>query len=71
MLICCAAHKESVRDINLTTGMSPAIQRRWEHQECSFFEEGESCCEIPKGNPFDVPKIRLEGEKYYLSLFKH
>lgn len=66
---CCGAQGETAADIDLGLGISPVIQQVWEHKDCSLFEEGESICNIPKGNPFDVSKVRLEGEEYIVARY--
>lgn len=64
---CCAAFQETVKDISIRSGVSPAIARHWGKDVlCEKFQQGKSICEVSEEQPFSVPSIRLEGEKQLL-----
>lgn len=64
---CCLAYGETASDINLRTGMSPKVEKYWQGETaCQPFNEGESICCISKKKPFEVPPVRLEGERILL-----
>ena len=62
---CCSAWGEQVEDIDLKTGFSPKVQKyETNNILCAKKEKGVSVCEPPKSRPFDVLKVRIEGEEY-------
>jgi len=62
---CCWAHGETVTDIDLNTGMSPIIACfRNTEEECPYWAEGRSMCEPDSDNPFRLPAVRIDGERY-------
>jgi hypothetical protein len=65
---CCFVWEETVEDINLSTGVSPAIQRYGvKGFPCGNFEPGKSICETPASAPFTLHPIRVAGEKNLLN----
>lgn len=60
---CCSLKGETAEDIDLNSGVSPAIQKHgFEHKPCDGFIRGKSVCDPPKKRPFDIHQIRKEGE---------
>lgn len=66
---CCGERGESVKDIDLKTGLSPAIEKYGTDEEsCDLFGEGRSICETSEKEPFKLHPIREEGEKFLCKL---
>ncbi len=66
---CCGKHEETVKDIDIQTGVSPAIKRHGlEGVPCGKFEPGESICDTSKEKPFLFHPIRIKGEEELLAL---
>lgn len=62
-LCCCLWKGETAEDIDLDSGVSPAIQKHGlEHEPCDGFKKGKSICEPSKRKPFDIHQVRMEGE---------
>lgn len=63
----CPKQGETVVDINIRTGVSPAIE---EHgfigTPCDKFKPGKSVGDPPDDRPFDIPEERLAAEKILL-----
>jgi hypothetical protein len=69
--LCCKAHSESVGDIDLRKGYSPAIERHGiDNVPCYRFLEGVSICKPDSLNPFKLHDIRVSGEKEILTRMK-
>ena len=67
--ICCLAHNESAKDINLKTGVSDAIFKHGlKNALCKRWAAGKSICEPDKRNPFLIHHERVQGEAYLLKL---
>jgi len=66
-MTCCESHGETVKDINLETGVSPAIQRhKIEKVPCRKFKKGKSQCWPSKKSPFRISPLRANGERVLL-----
>ncbi len=66
---CCFAHGERALDINIRTGVSPAIKKhRLENKPCGKFSRGESVFEAPVAKPFLIHPARKDGEEYLLKI---
>lgn len=64
---CCAAWKETVKDIAIGKGISPFVAANgMGGRICKEFTRGESVCEPSRDKPFLIPKIRQEGEIYLM-----
>ncbi|MEK7163009.1 MAG: hypothetical protein AAB696_01845 [Patescibacteria group bacterium] len=68
--VCCSGYGESVKDINLYSGMSPAIEKYYcfESERCKKFRRGKSSCSPPHSKPFNIPDIRIAGEAILIKL---
>ena len=65
---CCFAWGEKVGDIDLGTGLSPAVKLHGlEEKPCEKFKAGSSAFQDYPNDPFYVHSTRREGEKF---LFK-
>lgn len=71
---CCLAHRETVEDINIRTGVSPAIERHGlKNAPCYRYKFGigksiSNCSE--DGNPFKVHPVKKDGERYLRNLLE-
>lgn len=66
---CCQEYDESIEDINLKTGVSPAIKRHGlEEVPCGKFKPGKNVCCTSKEFPLLLHPIREKGEKELLEL---
>jgi len=66
---CCEIHGETVKDINLETGVSPAIQvHLLEKKPCRMFLPGKSPCQPPSRRPFRISPLRRNGESFLLQV---
>ncbi len=66
---CCAAHDEGVRQIDIATGVSPAIKRHGlEGVPCGKFGAGRSICEPDRDKPFNLHSVREFGEGWLKNL---
>jgi hypothetical protein len=64
----CRAHGETVEQIDVKSGFSPAIKRHlMEGVPCNKFGAGQSPCEPLKEEPFNIPPVRREGERWLLA----
>lgn len=62
---CCGSHRETVKDIDLGKGVSPAIERHGLKEiPCQKFKAGKSICSTPEKRPFLVHPIRQSGEDF-------
>lgn len=65
---CCQRHGEEVKDIDLKTGVSPAIKRHGlKGIPCKKIEQGKSICYVSQERPFSLHPIREKGEKELLA----
>ncbi|MBU2579774.1 hypothetical protein KJ756_02010 [Patescibacteria group bacterium] len=61
---CCQKHDENIKDINLKTGASPAIEKHGlKGVLCKKFKPGKSICCTSEVTPFLLHPARVEGEK--------
>jgi hypothetical protein len=64
---CCLAWGEGVQNINIRTGVSPAIKKYGlDGNPCGNFKPGISICQTDESgkSPFLIHPIRREGEKF-------
>ncbi len=62
---CCSGHGETVEDINIKIGFSPATLKHGLNEvPCRKFSPGSSVCSPPEDKPFSIPVIRQKGEEY-------
>lgn len=62
---CCFSHGETVKDIDIKTGFSPAtLKHGLKEVPCSKFSQGSSIFEPPADKPFLIHPVRKAGEKY-------
>ena len=60
---CCAAHNEDISQIDLATGVSPAVKEHGiKGVLCEKFGAGKSICEPDKDKPFNLSSVRMSGE---------
>jgi len=65
----CWAYNEEVSQIDLATGVSPAIKKHGiEGVPCEEFIPGKSICEPADDRPFDLSSVREAGEKWLLEI---
>lgn len=65
----CLAHGEEVCQIDLATGVSPAIKKHGIRKvPCERFIAGKSLCETADDKPFTLHPVRDAGEKYLLKV---
>lgn len=65
----CPKQGETVADINIRTGVSPAIDKHgFTGILCDKFTAGKSIGEPPDDRPFDIPEERLVAEKFLLEI---
>jgi hypothetical protein len=65
----CIGWGESVRDINIRTGVSPKIKQFGQNEEiCERFDAGISICQANEKSPFLINPVRKDGEQYLLKL---
>ncbi|MBI4709486.1 MAG: hypothetical protein HY764_04810 [Candidatus Portnoybacteria bacterium] len=65
--VCCIIRGETAHDIDLRKGFSAAIKKYcFSGENCELFKSGPSICATLPEYPFDVPLIRLKGEKVIL-----
>lgn len=61
----CCGRGETVKDVDLKQGVSPAIKQHLAGREyCSLFSAGPSISETSAEEPFKLHLIRERGEKY-------
>ena len=66
---CCDRHGETVKDIDLRKGVSPAIERHGlKGIICEKYKIGESICHTSQKKPLSLHPIREKGEKELLAL---
>ncbi len=66
---CCFAYGEGVQDINIRTGVSPAIKKYGlDGNPCEKFELGTSAFQSPVDNPFYVHPTRKAGEEFFFKI---
>lgn len=64
---CCSAYKETVKDIDFCTGVSPNIKKYGlDNKPCPIFKKGKSACSPLWQKPFAVPQLRIDGERFIL-----
>jgi len=62
---CCFAWGETVRNIDLRTGVSPAIKKYGlEGNPCGKFKPGSSICQTEEKTSFLIHPARTEGEEF-------
>lgn len=61
----CRGHEETVKDVDLRKGVSPAIEfYGWKGEACRKFKAGTSISHPPKNRPFDLHPVRRQGEEF-------